>query len=296
MTAGPTLPVRVPPTVRLHRGRLARRRPARWGNPVAAAAWVLAVAALLVAVIGPEIAPFDPLSPVAGLRLAPPSWTHPMGGDHLGRDLLSRTLAGARVSIGMAVAVVIVSAVVGVIVGLAAGAAGGWVDDALMRLTDIFFAFPEMIAALAVAGLLGGGGGQLLLALGVVGWMRYARLVRGITLAVREREHVQLARLNGIGWVRIVRDHLLPASTASVIVMMTAHVSRSVLAISGLGFLGFGVQPPDPEWGTILLEGRGYILTAWHYAILPGLPIMLSALAFNLVGDTLRDRYAMGPP
>ena len=165
-----------------------------------------------------------------------------------------------------------------------------------MRLTDIFFAFPEMIAALAVAGLLGGGGWHLLLALGVVGWMRYARLVRGITLSVREREHVQLARLNGVGWPRIVRRHLLPASTAAVIVMMTAHVSRTVLAISGLGFLGFGVQPPDPEWGTILLEGRRYILTAWHYAILPGLPIVLSALAFNLVGDSLRDRYAAGAP
>ena len=274
---------------------------AGWGravisNPIAATAWAVAVLVLLTAAVGPLIAPHDPLEPLPGLRLAPPSWDHPMGGDHLGRDLLSRTLAGARVSIGMAIAVVLVSAAVGVLVGVVAGTVGGWLDDAVMRLTDIFFAFPEMIAALAVAGLLGGGGWHLLLALGVVGWMRYARLVRGITLSVRAREHVQLARLNGVGWPRIVRRHLLPASTAAVIVMMTAHVSRTVLAISGLGFLGFGVQPPDPEWGTILLEGRRYILTAWHYAILPGLPIVLSALAFNLVGDSLRDRYAAGAP
>ena len=274
---------------------------AGWGravitNPIAATAWAVAVLVLLTAALGPLITPYDPLEPLPGLRLAPPSWDHPMGGDHLGRDLLSRTLAGARVSIGMAIAVVLVSAAVGVLVGVVAGTVGGWLDDALMRLTDIFFAFPEMIAALAVAGLLGGGGWHLLLALGVVGWMRYARLVRGITLSVRAREHVQLARLNGVGWPRIVRRHLLPASTAAVIVMMTAHVSRTVLAISGLGFLGFGVQPPDPEWGTILLEGRRYILTAWHYAILPGVPIVLSALAFNLVGDSLRDRYAASAP
>ena len=262
-------------------------------NPVSALAWVVAVAALLAAAIGPQIAPYDPLVTVPGLRLAPPSWDHLMGGDHLGRDLFSRTLAGARISVGMAIAVVLVSAAAGVTIGLVAGALGGWIDDAIMRLTDIFFAFPEMIAALAVAGLLGGGGGHVLLALGVMGWMRYARLVRGITLSTREREHVQLARLNSVGWPRLLRDHLLPSSLAAVIVMMTAHMSRSLLAISGLGFLGFGVQPPNPEWGTMLLEGRSYILSAWHYALLPGLPIVLSALAFNLVGDSLRDRFAV---
>ncbi len=296
MTDGPVPPARMPPVPPYGNRRRRPRRPGLVSNPIAAIAWVLAAAALLAAAIGPAVVPHDPLSPIAGLRLAPPSWAHPMGGDHLGRDLLSRTLAGARVSVGMAIAVVLVSAAVGVAIGLIAGACGGWVDDAVMRLTDTFFAFPEMIAALTVAGLLGGGGGHMLLALGVVGWMRYARLVRGITLSVREREHVQLARLNGVGWVGIVRRHLLPASIAAVIVMMTAHLSRSILAISGLGFLGFGVQPPNPEWGTILLEGRSYILTAWHYAILPGLPIVLSALAFNLVGDSLRDRYARTAP
>ncbi len=292
MTSGPVTPIGSPyrpvPEPPVQSGKRTRA----FGNPITVAAWAVAASVLVIAALGPAIAPYDPLEPLADLRLATPSWDHPMGGDHLGRDLLSRTLAGAQVSIGMAIAVVLVSAAVGIVIGLVAGACGGWLDDAVMRLTDIFFAFPEMVAALAVAGVLGGGGGHLLLALGVVGWMRYARLVRGITLAARDREHVQLARLNGVGWLRIVRHHLLPASTGAVIVMMTAHVSRSVLAISGLGFLGFGVQPPNPEWGTILLEGRSYILSAWHYAILPGVPIMLSALAFNLIGDSLRDRYA----
>lgn len=263
-------------------------------GPVQTLAWLGLALVLLMALLGPWLAPHDPLQPLPGLRLASPSWTHPLGGDHLGRDLLSRVLAGARVSVGMALLVVLASALLGSLLGLLAGAAGGWLDATLMRLTDIFFAFPELVAALAVAGLLGGGGWHLLLALGVVGWMRYARLVRGITLGQRHRDHVLLARLNGLGAWWILRHHLAPASLPAVVVTMSAHASRSILAISGLGFLGFGVQPPHPEWGTLLLEGRNHILGAWHFAILPGLPIVVAALAFNLVGDSLRDRLDTG--
>ena len=269
--------------------------PAQRPDSLSLMAWAVVAGVVFVAVCGPWLAPFDPLATVPEQRLSSPSLVHPLGTDHLGRDLWSRVLTGAQISVGMALAVVAVSALLGVIIGLISGALGGRIDDVLMRLTDTFFAFPEMIAALAVAGMLGGGGWHLLLALGIVGWMRYARLVRGITVGMREREHVQLARLNGIAWPRILVHHLLPATTPAVAVMMSAHVSRSILAISGLGFLGFGVQPPAPEWGTILLEGRHYILAAPHYALLPGIPIIIAALAFNLAGDSLRDRLAVTP-
>lgn len=254
------------------------------------AAIFVALLILVFAAIGPTIAPHSPIVPDPISRLQPPSIEHWFGTDHLGRDVFSRILAGARLSIGLAVLVVLVSAVVGLLIGLLAGAGGRWADSSLMRLTDAFFAFPELIAALAVAGILGGGGVEILFALAVVGWMRYARLVRGMTLATAASDHVALARLSGVSSFHIARYHLTPPVLPAMIVMMTAHLSRAILAISGLGFLGFGASPPTPEWGVILLEARVYILSAPYYALLPGLPIVISVLAFNLTGDALRDR------
>lgn len=251
---------------------------------------------LLLAAIGPALAPNDPLVPDPISRLLPPSADHWFGTDHLGRDVFSRVLAGTRLSIGLAVLVVLTSAAVGLVVGLAAGACGRMADAALMRLTDAFFAFPEMIAALAVAGILGGGGVEILFALAVVGWMRYARLVRGMTLSTAASDHVALARLSGVSSFRIAMHHLTPPVLPAMVVMMTAHLARAILAISGLGFLGFGASPPTPEWGVILLEARVYILSAPAYALLPGLPIILSVLAFNLAGDALRDRIGLQEP
>lgn len=260
------------------------------------AAFVMSALILLLAVIGPLIVPHDPIVPDPIARLLPPSAEHWFGTDHLGRDVFSRVLAGAQISIGLAVLVVLISALAGLIIGLAAGAGGRWADAALMRLTDAFFAFPELIAALAVAGVLGGGGVEILFALAVVGWMRYARLVRGMTLATAASDHVALAKLSGVSALRIARDHLTPPVLPAMIVMMTAHLARAILAISGLGFLGFGAAPPTPEWGVILLEARVYILSAPLYAILPGLPIVVSVLAFNLAGDALRDRIGTVDP
>lgn len=262
-------------------------------DPIRLGAAALAVLILLLAAIGPEITPYDPLVPDPINRLAPPSATYWFGTDHLGRDVFSRILAGARLSVGLAILVVIVSAVVGLAIGLAAGMGGRWADAALMRVTDAFFAFPELVAALAVAGVLGGGGTEVLFALAVVGWMRYARVVRGMTLGTAASDHVALARLSGVGPFRIAVDHLMPPVLPAMVVMMTAHVARAILAISGLGFLGFGASPPQPEWGVILLEARTYILSAPAYALLPGLPIIISALAFNLAGDLLRDRVGL---
>ena len=238
------------------------------------AAFVMSALILLLAVIGPLIVPHDPIVPDPIARLLPPSAEHWFGTDHLGRDVFSRVLAGAQISIGLAVLVVLISALAGLIIGLAAGAGGRWADAALMRLTDAFFAFPELIAALAVAGV----------------------LVRGMTLATAASDHVALAKLSGVSALRIARDHLTPPVLPAMIVMMTAHLARAILAISGLGFLGFGAAPPTPEWGVILLEARVYILSAPLYAILPGLPIVVSVLAFNLAGDALRDRIGTVDP
>ncbi|MEM6422364.1 MAG: ABC transporter permease [Pseudomonadota bacterium] len=265
-------------------------------DPLRFAAIGLSVLILLLAVVGPAIAPHDPLVPDPMIRLAPPSAEHWFGTDHLGRDVFSRVLAGARLSVGLAVLVVLVSAFVGLVIGLVAGMGGRWVDAGLMRVTDAFFAFPELVAALAIAGVLGGGGTEVLFALAIVGWMRYARVVRGMTLATAAADHVALARLSGVGWLRIALDHLTPPVLPAMVVVMTAHVARAILAISGLGFLGFGASPPQPEWGVILLEARTYILSAPAYALLPGIPIVVSALAFNLAGDALRDRVGLAGP
>ncbi len=263
------------------------------GDLIRLAAAGTAALLLLLAAIGPGLAPYDPLIPDPINRLAPPSAAHWFGTDHLGRDVFSRVLAGARLSVGLAILVVLVSAVIGVTMGLVAGMLGRWVDAALMRVTDAFFAFPELVAALAVAGVLGGGGTEVLFALAVVGWMRYARVVRGMTLRTAALDHVALARLSGVGWWRVAIDHLMPPVLPAMIVMMTAHVARAILAISGLGFLGFGASPPNPEWGVILLEARTYILSAPAYALLPGVPIIIAALAFNLSGDLLRDQVGL---
>ncbi|MEO0624271.1 MAG: ABC transporter permease [Pseudomonadota bacterium] len=262
-------------------------------NPFRLTAIAASVLILLLAVVGPSIAPHDPLRPDPMIRLVPPSGEHWFGTDHLGRDVFSRVLAGAQLSVGLAVLVVLVSAAIGLAIGLVAGMGGRWVDAGLMRMTDAFFAFPELVAALAIAGVLGGGGTEVLFALAVVGWMRYARVVRGMTLATAASDHVALARLSGIGRFRIALDHLTPPVLPAMLVLMTAHVARAILAISGLGFLGFGASPPHPEWGVILLEARTYILSAPAYALLPGIPIVVSALAFNLAGDALRDRVGL---
>ena len=265
-------------------------------NPLQRAAFAIAALVLLLAAVGPAVAPHDPLLPDPLVRLQAPSNAYWFGTDHLGRDVFSRVLAGARLSVGLAVLVVLASAAAGLFIGLVAGAGGRLVDAAMMRLTDAFLAFPELIAALAVAGILGGGGVEILFALAVVGWMRYARLVRGMTLATAASDHVALARLSGVAPWRIALDHLTPPVLPAMIVMMTAHLARAILAISGLGFLGFGAAPPNPEWGVILLEARVYILSAPAYALLPGLSIVISALAFNLAGDALRDRIGPREP
>lgn len=260
-------------------------------NPLLGLAWMTVVVVIAAAILGPWICPHDPVHTDLSLRLAPPSWQYPLGNDALGRCLLSRILIGARTSVGLGIAVVVASSLLGVFIGLLAGYLGGAVDELFMRLVDIFFAFPEIVAAMAVAGLLGPGTLNLLFALSLTSWMRYARVVRGITLSVRERDYIKAAQLAGSSKAAIMRTHILPANMPAIMVLATVGLGKAVLAVSALGFLGFGVQPPYAEWGMLLMDGKDYILSAPHLSIFPGLCIMLAVLAFNLAGDSLGKVY-----
>ncbi len=259
-------------------------------NPLISAAYLVLLLVAGMALFGPMVAPHDPLRTDLSLRLHPPSWQYPFGNDALGRCLLSRILYGAPISVGLATAVVGFTALFGTGIGLLAGYRGGKLDVLFMRVVDLFFAFPEIIVALAVAGVWGPGTWNLLLALSAVGWMRYARVVRGITLSVKEREFVQAARLAGLSRRAIILRYILPANLPAVVVLATIGLAKALLAVSALGFLGFGVQPPQPEWGTLLMEGKDYLLSAPHLSLYPGLILMLTVLSLNIVGDHLGDR------
>jgi peptide/nickel transport system permease protein len=237
--------------------------------------------------VGPYLARHPPTQTDTRQRLKGPSATYPLGNDHLGRCLYSRIVAGARSSVGIGLLVVAAGLVPGVLIGLLAGYLGGVCDNLLMRITDIFLTIPEILAAMTLAGLLGPSTANLILALGAVGWMRYARVIRGQVLSLRHRNYVKAARLCGRSTPAIFFWHILPACLSSITVLATVGLSKSILAVSSLGFLGFGVQPPHAEWGTLLMDGKRYLLVAPHLSIFPGLVVMGSVLAFNLSGDAL---------
>ncbi len=258
-------------------------------NLLFAASLIMALLLLVTAVFGPWIAPNDPYRTDISLRLAGPSIKFPMGNDSLGRCLFSRIIVGTRTSLGLGFWVMLLSATVGTVTGLISGYQEGIMDELLMRLTDIFFSFPEMVAAIAVAGIMGPGTFNLLLALSAISWMRYARVVRGITLSAREQLYVKSAQLSGVSKAVILFRHILPTSIPAVTVLATIGLAKAILGVSALGFLGFGVQPPVPEWGTLLMEGKSHIMTAPHLSLYPGLCIMLSVLTFNLLGDGIQE-------
>ena len=243
----------------------------------------------LLAVVGPVVTPYDPAAQDLPNRLRPPSLAHPLGTDQFGRDLLTRIVYGARFSLGIGLTVTAIRVAVGTAVGLVSGYAGGWVDEALMRLVDIQLAFPGLVLALVVAGILGPSLQNLLIALAVVGWSTYARVVRGSVLSIKERRYVDAARLVGTPRRRLFRRHLLPNVINPVIVIATLNLGTVVLATAGLSFIGLGAQPPTPEWGTMLAGGREHMRQAWWIVNAPGAAIMLTVLGFNLLGDGLRD-------
>jgi peptide/nickel transport system permease protein len=246
--------------------------------------------AVLVAAIGPALTPYDPASQTLSERLEPPSLSHPFGLDELGRDILARLVAGARISLAVGLAVVSVSSLIGMALGSIAGYFGGFVDDAISRVVDVLMAFPGILLAIALVAVLGPSLTNVILALCVIGWVGYARLVRGQALRARELEYVQAARALGAGWARIVLRHVLPTAFPAVIVQATLGMAGAILAEASLSFLGLGVQPPTPSWGTMLDAGRSHLFDAPHLTLFPGLAIATLVLGFNFLGDGLRDR------
>ncbi|WP_051644647.1 ABC transporter permease [Labrenzia sp. DG1229] len=244
---------------------------------------------LAVAVTGFLLSPYAPNSPDFLNRLSPPSQAHWLGTDQLGRDVATRLLYGGIWSIGLAFLITFAGAVMGTMIGLVAGHFGRVTDVALMRVTDSFFAFPELVAAVTIAGVLGPNTANMVFALILVGWMKFARLVRSLGIDLVHRDFVVQARLNGLPSTLILWRHILPNIGPSLLVLWTNAWSRSILSISGLSFLGFGVQPPNAEWGAMLLDGKAYMQTAPYLMIFPGLAILSCVLAINLAGDRLRD-------
>ena len=259
---------------------------ASWSNRIA----VLIVGIVIVlAIVGPALEPYRPDAISLVARLKPPSSAHLLGTDHLGRDLLSRILDGTRVSV-LAATVVLVSAItVGTLAGLVAGVVGGWVDEAIMRLTDLFLSFPALILAVAVAAAVGPSLVNTMLALSTVFWPWYARLVRGQVLSLREREFVLASRLAGAGTVQIIRRHMLRNVAPIVAIQGTIDVGYAILLTSSLSFLGLGVRPPQAEWGSMAADAISYIQESWWYPTFPGVALAITVFGFNLLGDGLRD-------
>jgi peptide/nickel transport system permease protein len=245
--------------------------------------------AAVAAVFGPWLTPFDPAAQELPLRLAGPTMRHPFGLDELGRDIFARVLAGARISFAVGIVVVSVSASVGTALGAIAGYFGGIVDDVISRVIDILLAFPGLLLAIAMVAVLGPSLGNVLIALTIIGWVGYARLVRGQVLRARELEYVQAARALGAGTARILWYHVIPTAMPAVVVQGTLGMAGAIIGEAALSFLGLGVQPPTPSWGTMLNGGRSHLLDAPHLTIFPGLAIALLVLGFNFVGDGLRD-------
>lgn len=258
-------------------------------NKLAMLGLVILLALLCIAAFAPWLAPQNPLAQDLAGRLKPPSSAHWLGTDALGRDILSRLIYGSRVTLFIVGTVALIAPVIGLFIGTVAGFAGGWVDQVLMRITDIFLAFPKLILALAFVAALGPGIGNAVLALAITSWPPYARLARAETLSIRNADYIAAARLQGAGRLRLLIGHIWPLCISSLIVRVALDMAGIILSAAGLGFLGLGAQPPMPEWGAMISDGRTYILDFWWVAAMPGMAIFIVSLAFNLLGDGLRD-------
>ncbi|TDC56954.1 ABC transporter permease [Jiangella ureilytica] len=258
-------------------------------GPTALAAAAVLVLLVLTAFLGERLAPYDATGTDVSNRLQGPSADHWFGTDELGRDVLSRVILGAEVSLRVGVVAVGISLVAGVLIGLLAGYYGRWVDDVLMRLSDVLFAFPAMLMAIAVLAILGPGSTNAMIAIGIVYTPIFARITRASVLSVREEVYVKAARSAGAGDLRIIGRHVLPNVTAPIIVQTSISLAFAILSEAALSFVGLGTQPPDPSWGRMLSEGRGFVEQAWWMAVFPGLAIFVTVLAFNVLGDALRD-------
>lgn len=250
---------------------------------------------LLIAIFGPWLAPHDPLNQDISQRLHPPAWqhggstTHLLGTDQLGRDLLSRLLYGARISLTISIGAAVAAAIVGVVLGLVAGYFRGWLDEIIMRLVEIQLAFPFLLLAITIMAVLEANMRNVILVLAVSGWVVYARLVRGNTLGLTEKEFVVSARALGCSDARIIFRHILPNLIGVTTVVFTLQVAQFIIAESALSFLGLGIRPPQPSWGSIMNEGREYLDIAWWVETFPGIAILIATTGVGLLGDWLRD-------
>ncbi len=269
----------------LYKGWLAFR-----SNTMAMFGLGILILLLGIAAFAPLLAPHDPFTQNLANRLAPMgSEGHLLGTDSLGRDILSRLIYGSRITLYIVALVALIAPVAGLLIGTVSGYAGGWIDVILMRITDIFLAFPRLVLALAFVAALGAGIENAVLAISLTAWPPYARLARAETLTIRSQDYISAIRLQGAGPIRIIARHVWPLCISSLIVRVTLDMAGIILAAAGLGFLGLGAQPPSPEWGAMISEGRRFILDHWWVATMPGLAIFTVSLAFNLLGDGLRD-------
>ena len=258
-------------------------------NPIGMAGLGIILGLILVAAFAPILMPFDPIAADTANRLRPPSATHWLGTDELGRDVLSRLIAGAPITLAIVVVVAVLVAPVGLAIGCIAGYYGGWVDRVLMRVTDVFMAFPRLILALALVAVLKPGLENAILAIAVTGWPPYARMARAETLTIRQSDYIAAMRQLGASDLRIILFHVVPMCLSSLIVRVTLDMAGVILTAAGLGFLGLGAQPPLPEWGAMISTGRRFLLDQWWVGTFPGLAICIVSLGFNLLGDGLRE-------
>ncbi|MEI6617892.1 MAG: ABC transporter permease [Betaproteobacteria bacterium] len=259
-------------------------------NRLALLGLAIVIGLVLVAVFADVLAPYSPYTgDLRTTRLLAPSPAHWFGTDDQGRDILSRVLVGSRITLTVVVLVAVLAAPLGLLVGTVAGYAGGWVDAVLMRVTDVFLAFPRLILALAFVAALGPGIANAALAIAITSWPPYARIARAETLQIRQSDFIAAVQLLGASPWRVVWRHIMPLCVSSVIVRVTLDMAGIILTAAGLGFLGLGAQPPMPEWGALIANGRMYVLDQWWVAAAPGAAIFIVSLAFNLLGDGLRD-------
>lgn len=285
-----TVPIRNELRPRNGVGRLRRwLRPLRRLSPLGIVAALTMAMALIVALAPGVFALYDPMALNMAERLEAPSLRHPFGTDELGRDLFSRAMYGVRLSLGAAVAVVLFSALIGVPFGLLSGFTGGRLDAVMMRVADILIAFPTLIMAMAIVTVLSPGLFNAMIALALVWWPQYARLVRGQAMQVREMPYIEAAIALGSGGGRILWRHMFPNTLSPILVKMSLDVSLAILATASFSFLGVGAAPPSPELGSLVTQGRNYFLEAWWYTTFPGAVILLLSLAFNVIADDLRD-------
>jgi peptide/nickel transport system permease protein len=258
-------------------------------NPPALAGAVMLLLLIAIALFAPLIATHDIYAQDLSSRLQPPSAAHWLGTDDLGRDIYSRLVFGARITLYIAFLAALIAAPLGLVIGATAGYLGGWTDTVLMRLVDIFLSFPSLILALAFVAALGPGIENAIIAISLAAWPPIARLARAETLTVRKSDYIAAVRLQGASRMRIIVHHVMPMCIPSVVVRITLNMAAIILTAAGLGFLGLGAQPPSPEWGAMLSTGRQFVMTSWWIAAIPGTAILLTSLAFNLFGDGLRD-------